>query len=95
MLRRIFGLKRDEVTGGRINLCNENLHNLFSSPNKIKMTKLRKMTWERHLVRMEEDECVQDIYGKVRRKETTRLVDSIKMDHTERIGWYGLHPSGL
>jgi PAS domain-containing protein len=32
MLRRIFGLKRDEVIGGRRKLHNEELHNLYSSP---------------------------------------------------------------
>jgi hypothetical protein len=39
MLRRIFGPKRDEVTGDWGKLDNEELHNLYSSPNIIKMIK--------------------------------------------------------
>jgi hypothetical protein len=38
MLRRIFGLKRDEVTGGWRNLHNEELHNLYPSPSIIRIT---------------------------------------------------------
>jgi hypothetical protein len=37
VLRRIFGLKRDEVTGGWRKLRNEELHNLYSSPSIIRM----------------------------------------------------------
>jgi hypothetical protein len=43
VLRRIFGPKRDEVTGGRIIFHNEELHNLYFSPNIIRITKSRKM----------------------------------------------------
>jgi hypothetical protein len=39
VLRRMFGLKRDEVTGGRRKLHNEELHNLYSSPSIIRMNK--------------------------------------------------------
>jgi hypothetical protein len=39
VLRRIFGPKRDEVTGGWRKLLNEELRNLYSSPNKIRMIK--------------------------------------------------------
>jgi hypothetical protein len=39
VLRRIFGPKRDEVTGGWRKLHNEELHNLYSSPNIIRMIK--------------------------------------------------------
>jgi hypothetical protein len=38
VLRRIFGPKRDEVTGGWRKLHNEELHNLYSSPNIITMS---------------------------------------------------------
>jgi hypothetical protein len=37
VLRRMFGLKRDEVTGGWRKLHNEELHNLYSSPGIIRM----------------------------------------------------------
>jgi hypothetical protein len=45
VLRRIFGLKRDEVTGGWTKLHNEVLHNLYSSPDIIRMIKSRSMRW--------------------------------------------------
>jgi hypothetical protein len=45
-LRRIFGPKRDEVTGDWRKLHNEKLHNLYSSPNIIRMIKSRRMRWE-------------------------------------------------
>jgi hypothetical protein len=45
VLRRIFGPKRDEVTGGWRKLHNEELHNLYSSPSIIRMTKSRRMRW--------------------------------------------------
>jgi hypothetical protein len=45
VLRRIFGPKRDEVTGDWRKLHNEELHNLYSSPNIIRMIKSRRMTW--------------------------------------------------
>jgi hypothetical protein len=45
VLRRIFGPKRDEVTGDWIKLHNEELHNLYSSPSIIKVTKSKRMRW--------------------------------------------------
>jgi hypothetical protein len=39
VLRRIFGLKRDEMTGDRRKLHNEGLHNLYASPNIISIIK--------------------------------------------------------
>jgi hypothetical protein len=50
--RRISGSKRDEVTGCCRKLHNEELHNLYSSPN-IKVIKSRRMSWEKHAARME------------------------------------------
>jgi hypothetical protein len=43
VLRRIFGTKRDRVTGGWRKLHNEELHNLYSSPSIIKIIKSRRM----------------------------------------------------
>jgi hypothetical protein len=43
VLRRIFGPKRDEVTGEWRKLHNEELHDLYSSPNKIRMVKSRRV----------------------------------------------------
>jgi hypothetical protein len=52
VLRRIFGLKRNEVTRGSRKLHNEELRDLYSSPRKIRMIKLRRMRWEGHVARM-------------------------------------------
>jgi hypothetical protein len=52
--RRIFGPKRHEVTGDWIKLHNEELHNLFSSPNIIRMNNSRRMRWVGHVARMSE-----------------------------------------
>jgi hypothetical protein len=43
VLRRIFGPKRDEVTGNWRKLHNEELHNVYSSPNIIRMINSRRM----------------------------------------------------
>jgi hypothetical protein len=48
VLRRIFGPKRDGVTGRWRKLHNEELHNLYSSPSVIRIIKLRSMRWAGH-----------------------------------------------
>jgi hypothetical protein len=45
VFRRMFGPKRDEVTGNWRKLHNEELHNLYSTPNIIRMIKSRRMKW--------------------------------------------------
>jgi hypothetical protein len=52
VLRRIFGPKRDEVTGWWRKLHNEELHDLYSSPSIIRIVKARRMRWARHVARM-------------------------------------------
>jgi hypothetical protein len=47
-MMRIFGPLRDEVAGEWRELHNEELHNLYPSPNIIRMMKSRKMGWVRH-----------------------------------------------
>jgi hypothetical protein len=51
-LRRIFGPKRDEVTGEWRRLRNEELNDLYSSPNIIRGKKSRRMRWAGHVARM-------------------------------------------
>jgi hypothetical protein len=70
VLRRIFGPKRDEVTGEWRKLRNEELHILYSSPNIIREIKSRRIRWAEHVARIGE-ECVQGFDMKARRKETT------------------------
>jgi hypothetical protein len=56
VLRRIFGPKRAEVTGGWRKLHNEELHNLYSFPSIIRMIKSRRMRRAGHVARMERRE---------------------------------------
>jgi hypothetical protein len=52
VLRRIFGPKRDEVTGEWRKLHNKELHDLYSSPSIIRIIKSRRMRWAGHVSRM-------------------------------------------
>jgi hypothetical protein len=52
VMRRIFGTKRDKVTEDWRKLHNEQLHNLYSSTNIIRMIKSRRMRWAVHVTRM-------------------------------------------
>jgi hypothetical protein len=49
---RVFGLKRDEVPREWRKLYNEELHDLYSSPSIIRITKSRRMRWAGHVARM-------------------------------------------
>jgi hypothetical protein len=65
VLKSIFGPRRDEVTGDWRKLHNEELHNLYSSPNIIRMIKSRRMRWAGHVARMGEK---RNAYGILVRK---------------------------
>jgi hypothetical protein len=54
VLRRIFGPKREKVAGGWRRLHNEELHNLYASPDIVRVTKLRVMCGVWHVTRMAE-----------------------------------------
>ena len=54
MLRRVFGPKRDEVTGEWRKLHNEELRDLYSLPNIVRVVKSRRMRWLGHVARMGE-----------------------------------------
>jgi hypothetical protein len=56
VLRRIFGPKRDEVTGEWRKLHNEELRDLYSSLSIIRIVKSMRMRWAGHVVRMEGEE---------------------------------------
>jgi len=59
VLRRIFGSKRDEVTGEWRKLYNEELNDLHFSPNITRMIKSRRMRWAGNVARMGEN---RDVY---------------------------------
>jgi hypothetical protein len=86
VLRRIFGPKRDHVTGDWRKLHNEELHNLYCSPNIIRMIKSRGMRWTGHVTRMGDTRnAYRILVGKPGGKRplkrpTRRWVDNIKMD---------------
>jgi hypothetical protein len=58
VLRRIFGPKRDEVTGEWKKFHNEELRDLYSSPSIIRIIKSRRMRWAGHVTRIGEEEHV-------------------------------------
>jgi hypothetical protein len=60
VLRKVFGPKRDEVTGEWRKLYNEELNDLSSSPNIVRVTKSRRMKWARHVARRG---WRRDVYG--------------------------------
>ena len=89
MLRRIFGPKRDEVTVEWKKLHNEELNNLYSSPNTVRVIKSRRMRWAGHVARMGEGRGVYRVLvGKPQRrrplgKPRHRWEDNIQMDLRE------------
>ena len=58
VLRRIFGPRRDEVTGEWRRLHNEELSDLYSLPNIVRVIKSRRMRWAGHVARMGEERGV-------------------------------------
>jgi hypothetical protein len=91
VLRRIFGPKRDEVTGEWRRLHNEELNDLYSSPNTIRVIKSRRLRWAGHVVRMGEGRgSYRILVG--RHEGRNHLGDpgiagaNIKMD-LEEVGW--------
>ena len=63
VLRKVFGPKRDEVTGEWRKLHNEKLNDLYSLPNIVRVVKSRRMRWAGHVARMGEDRGAQGVGG--------------------------------
>jgi hypothetical protein len=69
VLMRIFGAKRDEVTGGCRKLHKEELHDFYSSPSMIRIIKSRRMRWTEHVAPMgRRGTCIGYWVGKPERK---------------------------
>jgi hypothetical protein len=89
VLRRIFGLKREEVTGEWRKLYNEELHNLYSFPDIMRQVKSRRMRWAGHVARLGEERKVYNVLvGKREGKRPLgrprrRWEDGIRMDLRE------------
>jgi hypothetical protein len=91
VLKRIFGPKRDELTGEWRKLHNEELPDVYSSPSIIRIIKSRRMRWEDHVARMREKRNAYRLL--VRKSEGKRPLgrqrrrweDNIEMDL--EMGW--------
>ena len=100
VLRRIFGPNWDEVKGEWRILHNEELNDLYSSPNIVRVIKSRRMRWVGYVARMgEERGAYRVLVGKPERKRPMgrprrRWVDNIRMDLQEvgcgYVDWIGL-----
>jgi hypothetical protein len=86
VLRRVFGPRRDEVTSEWRKLHNEDLNDLYSLPNIVRVVKSRRMRWAGHVARMGEDRVAHRVLvGKPEGKGSlgrprSRWEDNNKMD---------------
>ena len=96
MLRRIFRTRRDEVTGEWRRLHEEEVNDLYSSPNIVRVIKSRRMRWAGHVARMcGERGLYRVLVGKPEGRRPLgrprgRWVDNIKTDLQEvgcGLGW--------
>jgi len=107
VLRRIFGPRTDEVTGEWKRLHNEELNDLYCSPNILRVIKWRRIRWAGHVARMGEERGLYRVLvvkpegrrplGRARR----RWVDNTKMDlqevgcrYMDRFGWPRIETGG-
>ena len=89
VLKRVFGPKRDEVTGEWRKLHNEEIDGLYCSSNIVRVIKSTRMRWARHVARMGERRGVYSaLVGKPEGKRSlgrpkNRWEDNVKMDLQE------------
>jgi hypothetical protein len=99
VLRRIFGLKGDEVTGEWRKLHNEDLRDLYSSQSIIRVIKARRMTWAGHVAQLgEKRNMYRLLVGKPEGKRLLgrprhRWVNNIRM--VGEVGWGDVDWIGL
>jgi len=100
VLRIIFGPRRDEVTGECRRLHNEELNDLYSSPNIVRVIKWRRTRWAGNVARMSEERgAYRVLVGKPKGNKPLgrprrRWVNNIRMDLQDvgcgYMGWIGL-----
>jgi len=100
VLRIIFGPRRDEVTGEWRRLHNEELNDLYSSPNILRVIKSRRMRWARHVARMCEERGVYRVFvgkpegrtplGKPRRRWVYNIRTYLQEVGCGYMDWIGL-----
>jgi len=87
VLRRIFGRRRDEVTGEWRKLHNEELNDLYSSPNIVRVIKSRRMRWAGHVACMGgERGCIGSWWGNRRERDHW---GGLRVDGWIILGWCG------
>jgi len=95
VLRSVFGPKRDEVTGERRKLHNEELSDQYCSPNIIWVIKWRRMRWAGHVACMGERIGAYGVLvgmlegNRLLGRPLHRWEDNIKMD-LQQVGWEGM-----
>ena len=95
VFRRIFGPKRDEVTGEWRKQHNKKLNDLYSTPRIIRVIKSRRIRWAGHIARMRERRVTYwFLVGKPERKRPhgrprRKWEDNTKMD-LQKVGWRGM-----
>ena len=99
VLRRIFGPRRDEVTEEWRRLHNEELNDLYSSPNNVRVIKSRRTRWAGHVAHWGESGVYRVLVGKPEGRGSlgrprSRWVDNIRLDLQEvgcrYMDWIGL-----
>jgi hypothetical protein len=78
-LRKIFGLKREEVGSWRKQRDDE-LHGLYTSPNIVRVTKSRRMRWAGHVARMGREAVFTEFLKRPLGRPRRRWEDNIKLD---------------
>jgi hypothetical protein len=81
----VFGPKRDEVRGGWRKLHNEELNDLYSLPNILRVVKSRRMRWAGHLARMGKGRVVHRFL--VRKREGRRPLGDPDVDGRITLRW--------
>jgi len=100
VLRRIFGPRRDEVTGEWRRLHNEKLNDLYSSHNIVRVIKSRRMRWVGHVARMSEERGVYRVLvekpegrrplGRPRRRWVGNIKTNLQEVGCGYMDWIGL-----